>query len=71
MIDEAKLRLDYTETLATQLNTTVEEANKLVTDEDLAQVIDEMYEAETDHINNNLPYYQRLYNDSRNGTEDS
>jgi len=65
IIDDTRLYIDYVETLAKQLETTFSVASKLVDEDTMEEVITDMFQAETDHINLNIDRYEKILNRSK------
>ena len=64
MINDEKLYNDYIETVAERLGTLPKVVARFIQIEDMEEVLNDMYQAETDHIASNLMRYQELLNDS-------
>jgi len=64
MINEEKLYNDYIETVAERLGTLPKVVARFIQIEDMEEVINDMTQAETDHIACNLMQYQELLDKS-------
>ena len=65
IINDSRLYNDYVETLANRLETTYNNASRLVSIDTMEEVVTKMYEAEVDHINLNIVHYEELFNHKR------
>jgi len=64
MINDEKLYNDYIETVAERLGTLPKVVARFIQIEDMEEVLNDMYQAETDHIASNLMQYQELLDKS-------
>jgi len=59
IINEQQLKEDIASTIAQSLQCTSETAKRLITDEEMEEIIDLMFEAETEYINQTLDIFQK------------
>jgi len=64
VIEDEALYNDYIETVAERLGTLPKVVARFIQIDDMEEVLNDMYQAETDHIASNLMRYQELLNDS-------
>ncbi len=64
IINDEDLYNDYIETVAERLGTLPKVVARFIQIDDLEDVINDMYQAETDHIASNLMRYQEALNNS-------
>ena len=64
IIEEEALYYDYIDTVAERLGTTAKVIARFIQIEDMEEVLNDMYQAETDHIACNLLQYQEALDKS-------
>jgi len=64
IIEDEALYYDYIDTVAERLGTTAKVVARFIHIDDMEDVLNDMYQAETDHIASNLMRYQEALDNS-------